>query len=77
MGEQPALQAASVRQTARIFSIPARALYSAVRANELQAFCPSGRRAVILFDDVRAWLRKHPAPSRMKQTNGDTHAPAS
>jgi hypothetical protein len=63
MGEQQSLQAASVRQTARIFSIPARALYRAVRANELTAFCPSSgqKRPVLILDDVREWLRKHPA----------------
>jgi ABC-type enterochelin transport system substrate-binding protein len=77
MREQPALQSASVRATARAFSIPPRALYRALTAGELQAFCPSGRRAVLIFDDVRAWLREHPAPIRTKQTNGDTHAPAS
>jgi hypothetical protein len=65
MAEQLPLQAASVRQTARVFSIPARALYRALAANELQSFCPSGRRAVLIFDDVKQWQRKQLAPSRM------------
>jgi hypothetical protein len=76
MGEQPALQAASVRQTARIFSIPARALYRALQGNELTAFCVSGRSNVVLWDDVRAWLRQRPAPSRIKQHAGGDHAAA-
>jgi hypothetical protein len=66
MGEQAPLQAASIRQTARTFSIPPRALYSAVRANELTLCRTSGARSVLLFDDVKAWLRERPAPSRTR-----------
>jgi Tfp pilus assembly protein PilX len=70
MGEHP-IQSASIRGTAKAFSLPARALYRAVAAGELRAYCASGRRNVVLWDDVRAWLRTRPAPSRIKHAGGD------
>jgi hypothetical protein len=78
MSEQP-LQAASIRATAKAFSLSARVLYDAVKANELSLFRTSGRRGVLIFDDVKLWLRSRVAPTRTrtpKQKAGGDHAVA-
>jgi hypothetical protein len=61
MPREVALQAAPLSVAARAFSIPPRHLRRAVRLNELQLFgTGSGRASVLIFDDVRAWLRTRP-----------------
>jgi hypothetical protein len=65
---EPALQAASIRATAKAFSVPARLFYSAVQTGDLGLYHSTGRRGVLLFDEVREFLRKRPAPSRAKKS---------
>lgn len=60
MRVQP-LRAVPVKTTARAYSIQARALYEALRANELRSYCVRGKRAVLIFSEVEDWLRQHPA----------------
>jgi hypothetical protein len=68
------MQSASIRATAKAFSIPARTLYQAVRSNELAIYCVAGRRNILLWEDVRAYVRKHPAPRvRTAQTAEACH----
>lgn len=62
---EPAMQAANVRATARAFSIPLRHIHTAIKAGALTTYSTgSGRRAVLLFGDVREWLRSRPTPRR-------------
>jgi hypothetical protein len=75
MGEQAPLRAASIREAARIFSLPARALYSAVRANEVTLHRSSGSRGVLILSDVERWLRaRGPASTRTRMTLQDGDA---
>lgn len=60
----PEIQAASVRRTAIAFGIPYRTLREAVRNSELPAFRSGGSRTVLIWDDVRAWLRDRQAKPR-------------
>lgn len=64
MREQPALQSASVRLTAAAFSIPVHHLRRAVALGELKTHCTGGRTALLIFDDVKEWIRQHPSPRR-------------
>jgi hypothetical protein len=60
-------QAATVRATAKLFSVPYRHLRNAVQRAELSTFgTGDGRAAVLLFEDVRAFLRAHPTKQREK-----------
>ena len=63
----PEMQAANVRATARAFSIPLRHLRRAINEGALTTYSSGGRRAVLLFGDVREWLRSRPAPPRSTQ----------
>lgn len=61
-------EAASPRNCATIFSIPHHHIRSAIKAGELVPRAV-GRKSILIFDDVKAWIRTHPPTktSRPKQ----------
>jgi hypothetical protein len=63
-------QAASVRATARAFSLPYRHVRHAVTSGELHTFgSGQGRAAILLFEDVRAWLQRNPTQRKIGDSN--------
>jgi excisionase family DNA binding protein len=61
------LQAGNVETASRVFGIPAHHLRRAIRANELQAHNTGGRFQILIFDDLKQWLRTRPASSPRKR----------
>lgn len=58
-------QAASVRATALAFSIPVLHLRTSINNGDLQRYgTGQGRQSLLIFEDVRAWLRRHPKSSK-------------
>jgi hypothetical protein len=56
-----------VSQAAKATGISRYVLYSAIRHEKLRAFQPNeGGDLLILVEDLRAWIRRHPAPPRTK-----------
>jgi hypothetical protein len=63
MREPQPLRAAPVKTTARMYSIPSRHLYGALRAGELRSHHIAGRSTVLLFAEVDAWIASKGPPS--------------
>jgi hypothetical protein len=56
-----------VSQAAKATGISRYVLYSAIRREQLHAFQPNeGGDLLILVEDLRAWIRRHPARPRTK-----------
>jgi hypothetical protein len=60
-------EAATPRACARVFSIPQHRIYAAIKAGELVAHA-IGRKSILLFSDVRDWIRAHPSTKSSKRT---------
>ena len=64
--------AASPRECARTFSIPHHQIRTAIRDGELVPHA-RGRRSVILFSDIEAWIRSWPrTKSSLRELNQQT-----
>jgi hypothetical protein len=73
MSEQPS-QAASVRVTSAAFSIPILRLRRLIAEGTLQTFgTAGGNQSLLLWDDVREFLRRNPSQRNRNLKKGDRH----
>ena len=59
-------EAASVAKAAKIFGIQPRHLHAAIVRGELHA-AATGVSEIVLFDDIKSWLRGRSATKRPRQ----------
>ena len=61
-------QAAPMRAASKLFGVSYSHMLRAEKRGELTAYgTGEGRCSVVLFEDVRAWLRQHPTRRAIKQ----------